>query len=112
MQAAIEAVLILIEQIVGAVGGSSAAQGVIQSVINALLKLIPVIVEFAPPLIDKVKQIIAILEANDATLPDQIAALKAAIPADDAAFDDAEQKAEANDAAADAADAAAAKPGP
>ena len=104
MQAAIEAILILIEQVVGAVGGSSAAQGVIESVVNALIKLIPVIVQFAPPMIEKVKQIIAILEANDATLPDQIAALKAQLPADDAAFDEAADTAEKNDAAAEAAE--------
>lgn len=100
MAAVFESVLIAFLQIVQGLGGSSAAAETIAKIVDALLKLIPVLIDVAPKLIATVKQIIAILEANDATLPDQIAALKAQIPADDAAFDQAADQAEANDAAA------------
>jgi hypothetical protein len=105
VEAALEAVLAVILQVVQMTGASAATTETVATVVNALVKLIPVVLDIAPKLISTVKNIIAALEANPATLPDQIATLKAALPADDADFDSAAQQAEANDTAAAAAEA-------
>jgi hypothetical protein len=103
MEAALQAVLATFLQIAQLTGATSATTEVISAIVTTLLKLIPVVVDLFPKLVSTVKGVVAALEANPATLPDQIAELKAKLPSDDAEFDDAVKQAETNDAAADAA---------
>ncbi|TGP28187.1 hypothetical protein EN875_032020 [Mesorhizobium sp. M2D.F.Ca.ET.232.01.1.1] len=61
----------------------------VNTVITALIQIIPIAVQEAQDLLGPIRNIIATLSANDKTTADQLAALKALDAQVDAAFDDA-----------------------
>jgi len=83
MSGMIAAVLALIEQLLPA----SASAQVVTSIIEALIKMMPFIVQEVESLIGPVKNIIAALQANPAALPDQLSQLQALDKQVDDAFE-------------------------
>lgn len=92
----ITAVLTVLQALLPAVSSSAA----VQSIINALIQLIPLVLKAYQDLLPMIKNIIAALQANDATNAEQIAQLAVLSAVVDANFDDAVARAEAEDAAA------------
>lgn len=72
----------------------------VQTIINSLIQIIPVLVKEAQDLVPMVKNIIAALGSNPASTAEQLATLKALDQLTDAAFEAAAAKAIAEDAAA------------
>lgn len=83
----ITAIIALIEQMLPILGTSSATVTFIESVINALTKLLPLIIEFIPVVYQSVKNIIVELKADPATTAAQWAVLDAIDTQLDAAND-------------------------
>lgn len=88
MTLVIQSVLAMISQFLPLLGSSSAVS-TIQSIINALKNLVPLIVDEVQLVTPAIKNIIAALSANPATTADQLAQLKALDAQVDAAFDEA-----------------------
>ena len=86
MNAAIAAIITLIEQLLPAITSAGNAS-VITSVLSALVQMLPFIIQEVQALITPVKNIIAALSANPATTADQLAQLQALDATVDAAFD-------------------------
>ncbi len=86
--------------ILQAIAPSLSTSATVQTVINALIQIIPVLVKEAQDLVPMVKNIIAALGSNPASTADQLATLKALDQLTDAAFEAAATKALAEDAAA------------
>jgi phage-related minor tail protein len=89
----IAAVLALIEQLLPA----SASAKVVTSIIEALVKMMPFIVQEVESLIGPVKNIIAALSANPAALPDQLSQLQKLDKEVDDAFEAAASDTDAGD---------------
>ena len=87
-------ILTILVQIAGATGEAST----ITSIVNALIQLIPTLVQEYEDLVPIVKNIIASLSANPATTADQLATLKALDAQVDADFEAAATAAQAEDA--------------
>jgi hypothetical protein len=85
MTAALTAVLALIEQILPLLGSSQA--NLIASIIDALVKWLPLIIQEVSALYQPVKNIIAALSANAATTADQLATLQQLDAQVDTAFE-------------------------
>jgi hypothetical protein len=85
MTAALTAVLALIEQILPLLGSSQAS--LIASIIDALTKWLPLIIQEVAALYQPVKNIIAALSANAATTADQLATLQQLDAQVDTAFE-------------------------
>jgi hypothetical protein len=85
MTAALTAVLALIEQILPLLGSSQAT--LIASIIDALVKWLPLIIQEVSALYQPVKNIIAALSANAGTTPDQLATLQQLDAQVDTAFE-------------------------
>lgn len=85
MTAAITAVLALIEQILPLLGSSQAT--LIASIIDALTKWLPLIIQEVSALYTPVKNIIEALSANPATTADQLATLQQLDAQVDTAFE-------------------------
>jgi len=85
MTAALTAVLALIEQILPLLGSSQAT--LIASIIDALTKWLPLIIQEVSALYTPVKNIIAALSANAATTADQLATLQQLDAQVDTAFE-------------------------
>ena len=83
MTAMIQAVLTLIEQLLPA----SASAQVVTSIIDALVKMMPFIIQEVQSLVGPVKNIIAALSSNPAALPDQLSQLQALDKQVDDAFE-------------------------
>jgi len=88
MSAAIAAILNLIEQLLPAILSSTNVT-LVDSIINALVGMLPFIIQEVQDLATPVKNIIAALSANPATTADQLAALQALDIQVDKAFEDA-----------------------
>jgi hypothetical protein len=86
MTAAITAVLAMIEQLLPLVL-SSAESATIASIIDALTKMLPFIIQEVEALYQPVKNIIAALSANAATTADQLATLQQLDAQVDTAFE-------------------------
>ena len=86
MTAAITAILALIEQLLPAILSASNAS-LITSIINALVGMLPFIIQEVEALAGPVKNIIAALSANPATTADQLTQLQALDVQVDAAFE-------------------------
>lgn len=102
MTGIVSAVLAILQAIVPSLSTSAT----VQTVINALIQIIPVLVKEAQDLVPMVKNIIAALGSNPASTADQLATLKALDQLTDAAFEAAATKALAEDSAAPASPAA------
>jgi len=85
MTAALTAVLALIEQILPLLGSSQA--NLIASIIDALTKWLPLIIQEVSALYTPVKNIIEALSANPATTADQLATLQQLDAQVDTAFE-------------------------
>jgi hypothetical protein len=85
MTAALTAVLALIEQILPLLGSSQT--NLIASIIDALVKWLPLIIQEVSALYQPVKNIIAALSANSATTADQLATLQQLDAQVDTAFE-------------------------
>jgi hypothetical protein len=85
MTAALTAVLALIEQILPLLGSSQA--NLIASIIDALVKWLPLIIQEVSALYTPVKNIIEALSANPATTADQLATLQQLDAQVDTAFE-------------------------
>jgi hypothetical protein len=88
-------ILAILVQIAGATGEAST----ITSIVNALISLIPTLVQEYEDLVPIVKNIIAALSANPATTADQLATLQTLDAKVDADFEAAATAAQAEDAA-------------
>jgi len=88
MTLVIQSVLAMISQFLPLLGSSSTVS-TIQSIINALKNLVPLIVDEVQLVTPAIKNIIAALSANPATTAEQLAQLKALDAQVDAAFDEA-----------------------
>lgn len=86
--------------ILQAIAPSLSTSATVQTVINALIQIIPILVKEAQDLVPMVKNIIAALGSNPASTADQLATLKALDQLTDSAFEAAATKALAEDAAA------------
>lgn len=86
MTAAITAVLAMIEQLLPLVL-SSAESATIASIIDALTKMLPFIIQEVEALYQPVKNIIAALSANASTTADQLATLQQLDAQVDTAFE-------------------------
>jgi hypothetical protein len=95
MSALLTAVLAILQ----AVAPSLSSSATVQTVINALIQILPALVKEAQDLVPMIKNIIAALSANPASTTDQLATLKALDQITDAAFEAAAAKALAEDAA-------------
>lgn len=96
MSAALVALLSVLAQIAPSLGSSST----ITAIINALVQIIPVLVQEVEDVVPMVKNIIAALSANPAATADQLATLQTLDAQVDAAFEAAATAAQAEDAAA------------
>jgi len=96
--AAIESMLAVVAQLAPTVTTTAT----VQAIIDALIKLIPIIIKFAPKLVKDWQIIIGVLRSNPAAMPEQLAMLDLMSEDADAVFDAAVKKAEAADAAAEA----------
>jgi hypothetical protein len=85
MGAAVSAVLALIEQLLPLLGGANAS--LIEAVITALEKVVPLIIDWAPTVYQSVKNAITALSANPDTIPDQLSRLQTLDKQVDDAFD-------------------------
>lgn len=92
----ITAVLTVLQALLPAVGNSAT----IQTIINALIQLIPLILKAYQDLIPMVRNIITALQASEAANAEQIVQLATLSAIVDANFDAALKKAEEEDAAA------------
>lgn len=97
MTSIITLLLTLIGQLLPAVGASSAG---IQSIINAMVSIIPALIQEAMDMVPIVQNIIAALKNNPATTSAQLVTLNALDAQCDAAFEDAMTKSAASDPAA------------
>jgi len=86
MSAAIQALLALIEALLPKLL-SGADSALIQTILNALVQVVPVIIQEATDLIPYIKNIIASLSANSATTTEQLATLQALDKQADDAFE-------------------------
>ena len=86
MSAAIAAILNLIEQLLPAILSSTNVT-LVDSIINALVGMLPFIIQEVQALATPVKNIIAALSANPATTAEQLAALQALDVQVDQAFE-------------------------
>lgn len=77
ISAAVLAVLTLIEQILPLLTSSGSTVTLIENIINALIKLMPMIEDEVSTVYQSVKNIIAALSANPAATADQVASLQA-----------------------------------
>lgn len=94
------AVIASVLQAVQAMLPSATTSAAVQAIIDALVKLVPVVVQFAPKLVADIKVIIDVLTSNPAALPGQVANLQKLSAQSDADFDAAAVAAEAADKAA------------
>lgn len=92
----IAGVLAVVQSVLPSITTSAA----VQTAIDALVKLVPIVVQFAPKLVADVKVIIDVLTSNPAALPGQVANLQKLSAQSDADFDAAAAQAAAADAAA------------
>src|SRR6185437_15815234 len=74
------------------------AASTVAKIIGYLVELIPIVVKVAQDVLPEIKNIIAALQSNSATTPDQLTQLAALDAQVDAAFDAAATAAEADDA--------------
>ncbi len=95
MNAIVSTVIALLAQLLPAVSGNSALIG---NIVNALIQIIPALVQEYQDLLPMVKNVIAVLQADPATTQDQLGQLTALDAQVDAAFDAAAAAAEAADA--------------
>jgi hypothetical protein len=95
MSSAIIALLTIIAQIAPSLGATST----ITAIINALITIIPTVVKEIEDVVPIIKNIIAALQSNTATTPDQMAQLTTLDAQCDAAFEAAATAAETEDAA-------------
>jgi phage-related protein len=84
---AIAAILAIIEQAVAMMGASASTVTMIDSIIDGLTKLLPLIANFIPTFYASIKNIITALSANPSTLPAQAAALQQLDAQVDTAFE-------------------------
>lgn len=87
LNAAITAVVALIEQLLPLIGGSNTA--LINSIIDVLAKWVPLITDEVQSIVPAIKNIIAALSANPATTAQQLDDLQKLDAQVDAAFDQA-----------------------
>jgi hypothetical protein len=71
----VTAIIALIEQMLPVLGTSAATATLIESIINALTKLLPLIIDLIPTVYQSIKNIIIELKADPATTAAQWAAL-------------------------------------
>ena len=83
----VTAIIALIQQFLPLLGTSAATTSLIESIINALVKILPLVVEFVPVVYQSVKNIITELKADPATTSAQWAVLDAIDTQLDAAND-------------------------
>jgi hypothetical protein len=76
MSAAILAVLTVIENLIGVIGTSSATATIIDNIINALIQLLPLIIDEVSTVYASVKNIISLLQSSGAMTPAQQASLQ------------------------------------
>lgn len=88
MTVVVQAILALLEQLLPAITSASNAS-LINSILDALVKMMPFIIDEVESLITPVKNIIAALSANPATTADQLQQLQALDKQVDDAFDEA-----------------------
>ena len=88
MTAVIQAILALVEQLLPLIT-SSGSSATIDSIINALIKILPFVAQEVEALVPPIKNIIAALSANPATTADQLAQLQSLDQSVDKAFEDA-----------------------
>lgn len=94
MTSIITLLLTLIGQLLPAVGANSAG---IQTIVNALVAIVPALIQEAVDMVPIVQNIIAALQNNPATTAEQLTTLRALDAQCDAAFEDAMTKSEASD---------------
>jgi len=88
MNAAVTAVLTLIQQVLPLITASGAAStGIVASIVNALSTWLPLIVTEVDTLYEPVKNIIEALKQTGAVTPDQLTTLTALDSKMDAAFE-------------------------
>jgi predicted transglutaminase-like cysteine proteinase len=87
MNAALTAVLALIQQLLPLISSGSAATGVVASIVNVLKTWLPLIVTEVQALYEPVKNIITVLQQSGNLTDDQIADLKTVDAKVDAAYD-------------------------
>ncbi len=95
---AIQAILALVEEMLPSITNST----MVQKIIDVLIQWAPIIFQFFKSEIPVVKNLIAILSANDATLPAQRAALNDLSTQADAMWDASLAAAKADEAAFEA----------
>lgn len=98
MSAVLTALLAVLAQIAPSLGTSSS----IGAIINALVQIIPSLVQLGEALVQPIRNIIAALSSNPAATADQLSQLRALDAQVDAAFEAAATNAQAEDAAAEA----------
>ena len=86
MTAVIQAILALVEQLLPLIT-SSGSSATIDSIINALIKILPFVAQEVEALVPPIKNIIAALSESGVATADQMAALSALDASADAAFD-------------------------
>lgn len=96
MNAIVTTLLALVQQLLPVITTSAT----VQNIVNALVAILPAIVQEAEDLVPVVKNIIAALSANPAATADQLATLQALDAQCDAAFDTAAAAAQAQDGTA------------
>lgn len=84
---AIAAILAIIEQAVAMLGTSNSTVTIIETIIDGLTKLLPLIANFIPTFYQSIKNIIAALSANPSTLPAQVIVLQQLDAQVDTAFE-------------------------
>ena len=93
MSSAIIALLTIIAQIAPSLGATST----ITAIINALITIIPTVVKEVEDVVPIIKNIIAALQSNATTTPDQMAQLTTLDAQCDAAFEEAATAAQSED---------------
>ena len=83
----VTAIIALIEQMMPLLGTSAATTTMVAAIIDALTKILPLIVDFIPVVYQSIKNIIAALSGDPLTTPAQWQALQALDAAVDSAFD-------------------------
>lgn len=93
----IPGILALIEQLLPALGASSATGVLIEKIVTVLIDVTPVVIQEYNDLLPVVKNIISALNDNASTTADQLATLKILDKQADDAFEAAASDAEAED---------------
>lgn len=83
----VTAIIALIEQMMPLLGTSAATASMVATIIDALTKILPLIVDFIPVVYQSIKNIIAALSNDPSTTPVQWQALQALDAQVDSAFD-------------------------